>query len=53
VRGGRIAALAFVAVGSALIVRTVQLGVGGGLGLVLGALLLVVGVFRIYLSRRV
>jgi hypothetical protein len=52
VRGGPAAALLFVAVGTALIVRTVQVGVGGGLGLVLGGLLLAVGGLRLYLSRR-
>jgi hypothetical protein len=52
VKGGRAAALLFVAVGLALIGRTVQLGVGGGLGLVFGSLLLVAGGLRLYLSRR-
>jgi hypothetical protein len=52
VRGGPAAALLFAAVGAALIVRTVQVGVGGGLGLVLGGLLLAVGGLRLYLSRR-
>jgi hypothetical protein len=51
VKGGRAAALLFVA-GLALIGRTVQLGVGGGLGLVFGSLLLVAGGLRLYLSRR-
>jgi hypothetical protein len=52
VRGGPAAALIFVAVGIALIARTIQVGVGGGLGLVFGALLLVAGGLRLYLSRR-
>jgi hypothetical protein len=52
VRGGPAAALLFVAVGVALIARTIQVGVGGGLGLVLGALLLLAGALRLYLSRR-
>jgi hypothetical protein len=52
VRGGPAAALLFVAVGIALIARTIQVGVGGGLGLVFGSLLLLAGGLRIYLSRR-
>jgi hypothetical protein len=43
---------ATVVVGVALIVRTVQLGVGGGLGLLFGGLLVVAGALRLYLSRR-
>jgi hypothetical protein len=39
VRGGPIAAAVFVVVGVALIARTIQVGVGGGLGLLLGGLL--------------
>ncbi len=41
-----------VAVGLAVIVRTVQAGVGGGLGLVLGGLLVAGGALRLYLSTR-
>jgi hypothetical protein len=41
-----------IAVGVAVIARSVQLGVGGGLGLVLGGLLVLVGSLRLYLSRR-
>jgi hypothetical protein len=51
VRGGPLAALAFVVVGVAVIARTVQLGVGGGLGLVFGGLLILAGGLRLYLSR--
>jgi hypothetical protein len=51
-RGGAVAAIAFVAVGAALIVRTVQLGVGGGLGILFGGLLVLAGGLRLYLSRR-
>ena len=51
-KGGAAAAAIFVAVGLALIARTIQLGVGGGLGLVFGSLLLVAGCLRLYLSRR-
>jgi len=38
--------------GAAVIVRTLLLGVGGGLGLLLGALLLAAGAARLYLARR-
>jgi hypothetical protein len=41
-----------VCLGVAVIVRTVLLGVGGGLGLLLGALLLAGGAARFYLARR-
>jgi hypothetical protein len=51
-RGGPAAAFVFVLVGAAVIARTVQLGVGGGLGLVFGGLLMLVGGLRLYLSRR-
>ena len=40
-----------IVLGAAVIVRTVAAGVGGGLGLVLGTLLLLAGVIRLYLNR--
>jgi hypothetical protein len=40
-----------VALGLGIIVRTVAGGVGGGLGLLLGALLVLAGALRLYLSR--
>ena len=42
-----------IALGIGLIVRTIAGGVGGGLGLFVGALLIVAGVLRLYLSTRV
>jgi hypothetical protein len=42
-----------IVLGIGLIVRTIAGGVGGGLGLFLGALLIVAGVLRLYLSSRV
>jgi hypothetical protein len=42
-----------IALGIGLIVRTIAGGVGGGLGLFLGALLIVAGGLRLYLSIRV
>jgi hypothetical protein len=44
--------LLVVALGIAVVVRTVTEGVGGGLGLLVGALLIVAGLGRIYLARR-
>jgi hypothetical protein len=41
-----------IALGVVVIVRTIALGVGGGLGLFLGALLVFAGILRLYLSRR-
>ena len=48
---GRALAVLMIALGVAAIVRTVAAGVGGGLGLLIGALLIVAGVLRLYLSR--
>ena len=48
------AALSFVLVGLgiAVIARTIQGGVGGGLGLLLGGMLVAAGLLRLYLSSR-
>lgn len=48
----RIFAVLLVGLGAAVIVRTFLEGVGGGLGLLLGALLVLAGSLRLYLSRR-
>ncbi|HEY7707536.1 MAG TPA: hypothetical protein VH968_10250 [Gaiellaceae bacterium] len=40
-----------VALGAIVVVRTVMVGVGGGLGLLLGALLIFAGALRLYLHR--
>ena len=40
-----------VALGLAVIARSLAAGVGGGLGLVLGGLLVLAGAGRLYLSR--
>lgn len=48
----RIFAVLLIVLGIAAIVRTVIEGVGGGLGLLLGALLVLAGSLRLYLSRR-
>jgi hypothetical protein len=44
--------LLMVGLGLAVIARTVAAGVGGGLGLVLGAMLVAAGALRFYLSTR-
>jgi hypothetical protein len=41
-----------VLLGLAVIVRTLDAGVGGGLGLLFGAMLVLVGGLRLYLQRR-
>jgi hypothetical protein len=44
-------AVVMFALGLGIVVRTIAGGVGGGLGLLLGALLILAGVLRLYLSR--
>jgi hypothetical protein len=44
-------AAAVVLLGLALIARTISLGVGGGLGLLIGGLLVIGGGLRLYLLR--
>ena len=48
---GRFLPFVVVALGIAIVIRTIAAGVGGGLGLVIGALLILAGVLRLYLSR--
>ena len=48
---GRALPLLVIALGIAIVVRTIAAGVGGGVGLVVGALLILAGVLRLYLSR--
>jgi hypothetical protein len=40
-----------VALGVAIIIRTIAAGVGGGLGLLIGALLILAGGLRLYLQK--
>ena len=47
----RILSVVMIALGIGIIVRTVAAGVGGGLGILLGALLILAGALRLYLSR--
>jgi hypothetical protein len=48
---GRLLPWVVVVLGIALVVRTIAAGVGGGLGIVIGALLILAGALRLYLSR--
>jgi hypothetical protein len=49
----RVLSVILIVLGIGLIVRTIAGGVGGGLGLFRGALLVVAGVLRLYLSTRI
>jgi hypothetical protein len=51
-RGTAVISALLVVLGLVVIVRTVQAGVGGGLGLVLGAMLVAAGALRLYLAAR-
>ena len=48
----RVLALVVVALGVAIVVRTVAAGVGGGFGLLAGALLVAAGAARLYLEGK-
>lgn len=47
----RILAVVMILLGIGIVVRTIVAGVGGGLGIFLGALLILGGILRLYLSR--
>jgi hypothetical protein len=47
----RVLSVVMIALGVGIVVRTIAAGVGGGLGLLLGALLILAGALRLYLSR--
>jgi hypothetical protein len=47
----RVLSVVMIALGIGILVRTVAAGVGGGLGILLGALLILAGALRLYLSR--
>ena len=49
-RATAVLSLVLIVVGIVAIARTVQAGVGGGLGLILGVLLVAAGVLRLYLA---
>jgi hypothetical protein len=48
----RILAGLMIVLGIVILARTIAAGVGGGLGLILGALLILAGALRLYLSAR-
>lgn len=48
----RALAVLMIALGLGIIVRTIALGVGGGLGFLFGVLLVFAGLLRLYLSRQ-
>ena len=47
----RALAVVMIGLGVAVLVRTIALGIGGGLGFLFGGLLIFAGVLRLYLSR--
>jgi hypothetical protein len=47
----RVLSVVMIALGIGILVRTVAAGVGGGLGILLGALLIFAGALRLYLLR--
>jgi hypothetical protein len=48
----RILAGMMIVLGVVVVARTIAAGVGGGIGLILGALLILAGALRLYLSSR-
>jgi len=51
-RGTAAISVVLVVLGTVVIVRTVQAGVGGGLGLIIGGMLVAAGALRLYLATR-
>lgn len=51
-RSGAVFSWILVAMGAAIVVRTVSLGVGGGLGLLIGGLMLLAGALRLFMASR-
>ena len=49
-RAARALSVLLIVLGIAVVVRTVALGVGGGLGLLLGGLMIAAGVLRLWMS---
>ena len=50
VRAARVFSILLIALGVAVVARTIALGVGGGLGLLLGGLMIVAGVLRLWMT---
>jgi hypothetical protein len=51
-RGPAVMSVVIVLLGVVLVIRTIQVGVGGGLGLLIGGLLIVGGALRLWLVTR-
>ena len=51
-RGTALISALLVVLGLIVVARSVQVGVGGGFGLIVGALLAAAGVLRLYLATR-
>jgi hypothetical protein len=51
-RGTAVISVLLVLLGAAVVARSIQAGVGGGLGLVIGAMLVAAGALRLYLATR-
>jgi hypothetical protein len=51
-RATALSSVLIVGLGLAVIARSVQAGVGGGLGLLLGGMLVLAGALRLYLTTR-
>ena len=51
-RGPAIMSAIIIVLGVVLVIRTIQVGVGGGLGLLIGGLLIVGGALRLWLVTR-
>ena len=49
-RAARVFSILLIALGIAVVARTIALGVGGGLGLLLGGLMIVAGVLRLWMT---
>lgn len=49
-RAARVFSILLIALGVAVVARTIALGVGGGLGLLLGGLMIVAGVLRLWMT---
>lgn len=49
-RAARVLSVLLVALGVAVVARTIALGVGGGLGLLLGGLMILAGVLRLWMA---
>jgi hypothetical protein len=50
VNAARVLSVVIIGLGVAVVVRTVALGVGGGLGLLLGGLMILAGALRLWLA---